>query len=142
MFQNSGRKLRGVAMVAFAVIVICALISWVVITISGEVVGFFLGMLSAALTVFAGWISVLNTVAVADAADFAQEAANNSYKILRKLEKMNVSTEEPEKAPEVHVPLATVVAQSGGSAQKKYDVNRIPAWKRVQMEQQAGTEEK
>ena len=133
MFENSGSKIRRIAIVTFALTVVGAAITVLVGVLAGGAVGFLTGLLSAAITVFAGWVSAVSLCALADAAEFSEEAAHNSREILKSLQRMGSgeSQSNPAAGKNAVAPAHTSAPSVGG-----YDANRIPAWKRVQMEQE------
>ncbi len=128
MFENSGRKLHGIAMVAFALTVIGAVLTLVLSLFAGGA-GFFVGLISAAITVFGGWVSAVNLCAIADAAECSMEAAFTSREILSLLRKMQKGEGLNEREHNSPVAVTPVVS---GAPEGNFDPNRVPAWKRAQ----------
>lgn len=127
MFENCGRKMRTLGMISF---VLCTILAGLM-AIIGIVTGSFLsGLIAGAVYFLAGWVSAINMMAVADAAEYSETAAADTAEILRQLKIMQQSGQinsVVSSAAQDH----SLAAPAGS-----FDANRVPAWKRTQMEQE------
>ena len=127
MFDNAGQKLRIITTVYFMLCVLAAFVLLIAMTIAEL---FLLGVLYAALSLFAAWLGGITMMALAEAAESAQYAASYAEQALRTAEKILAEIRK-EKGGESGQKTNPVPRVSPARAQ---DYEKIPAWKRVQEE--------
>lgn len=136
MFENSGAKLKGVAIVVFVLEVIGALVTFIALMGDNEDL-IFLWLLIAAAMVFAGWLSALFIYALGEAAESAQKAASYSYEALQIMKKQNADPANPTNGGyHAYPPYAPTGAPYPQQPQVPTNPNgTIPAWQRVNAQQ-------
>ncbi|MBR4864085.1 MAG: hypothetical protein IKU07_05860 [Oscillospiraceae bacterium] len=126
MFDNAGQKLRIITTVYFMLCVLAAFVLLIAMTIAEM---FLLGVLYAALSLFAAWLGGITMMALAEAAESAQYAASYAEQALRTAEKILAEIQK-EKGETVQKTVSTPRVAPA----KAQDYEKIPAWKRVQEE--------
>ena len=144
MFENCGRKLRIFAYVDFALFVAGGVAAAIGLGSQGDEL-ILVGILVGILVVFIGWVSTVVTLALAEAAENATEAAYFGEEILREISKLKLSNVEVTgSGVEVKSKAKSCFADAEEEKAPSYaafDTNKVPAWKRVQMEQKAKAKE-
>ena len=128
MYENAGRSIKSVVTVAVIVMMVLSVIGGIIVMAEGGV-GVILGLIVMALGCFSAWLSGLLLYAYGEITDRLISIDEN-------LEAINYrqSVAAPTTAS-VNRPTPSASSYHAPSAAQSY--NTIPAWKRVQLEQEA-----
>ena len=138
MFENAGAKLRVLAYVDLVLFVAGGIAAGSYLTFGVDEDLFLIGILIAVLVAFVGWINTVTVMALADAAERSSEAVAYGEEILRQIRKLNAGEKKTESKVEKSVFNKFEETPPVGAS---FNPNKIPAWKRVQMEQEAKAKE-
>ena len=123
MFNEAGTKLRVIAVIYMIVMIVIA----VILLIATIATGALTAVISVAVLLLSTWIACISMTAVADAAVYAQNAEYFAQEASRKLDKLMESNVAGATRTNTNIT---------ADATFKGDYNQIPAWKKVQMEQE------
>lgn len=130
MFSNPGGKLRIIGYIAMGLQILLA----VLLVIGGCILmtsgGGGVLLIYAAVVLVSAWVSAISYLALADAAEGAQEANENALEIIRMLQEMKRdkgTAGNTGASPEAAGPVAAPTNPDG----------KIPAWQRIEMEKEA-----
>ena len=137
MFENCGSKLRIFAYVDFALFVVGGVAAAIGLGSQGDSL-ILVGLLVGILVVFIGWVSTVVTLALAEAAENATEAVAYGEEILEQIRKLNAGEKKTVSKVEKSVFDKFEEMPPAGAS---FNPNKIPAWKRVQMEQETKAKE-
>ena len=138
MFENAGAKLRVLAYVDFALFVAGGVATAIWMAWDGYDDMILIGILLGLLIIFIGWINTVTVMALADAAERSSEAVAYGEEILEQIRKLNAGEKKTVSKVEKSVFDKFEEMPPAGAS---FNPNKIPAWKRVQMEQEAKAKE-